>query len=439
MTKNIYELTNEELDDFMHNLLPVKKIEKDKFGEVFTNPKLIQKLLDLFPNKVWSNPHLKWLDPSVGAGFFMILIYQRLMKGLSKWEPNERKRSAHIISNMLFMVEINKTNCKICRNLFGENINLLCIDFLQDFQFPNLNQNTNSMFDYIVGNPPFQDDYGLSEKGKRINGGKSKLYERIFLKAYSMLNTNGYLSFIVPDNIFSGNGSEVYQILLKNDVPFISFNPFNQSFFPGIQQNICYFILNKISTKPKITIVESDNTNKIKIHLEDRPVNPIRSWTNHSEKLVTKFVSNERNQVVYNRGKNLSLYKGTKYPIIYTSSKTLYTNNIDLAAGFGQKKAIIFSISTDFAFKMDYSGKFGAGPNTFYIPFETIKQGKRLETFLKSKEYKELVLATKTSRQYLKIALIEHLKLDKIMKSQMRTKKRIHQKKSNKTRKHVQN
>ena len=434
MTKNIYELTNEELDDFMHSLLPIKKIEKDKFGEVFTNPELIQKLLDLFPNKVWYNPHLKWLDPSVGAGFFMILIYQRLMKGLSKWEPNERKRSDHIIENMLFMVEINKTNCKICRNLFGEKVNLLCIDFLHDLKFKNLK--ADDTFDCIVGNPPFQDDYGLSEKGKRINGGKNKLYERIFLKAYSMLKHHGYLSFIVPDNIFSGNGSECYQVLLKNDVPFISFNPSNQTFFPGIQQYICYFILNKISTKSNFTIVESDNTNKIKIHLEDRPVNPIRNWSNHSEKLVKKFVSNERNQVVYNRGKNLNSYKGTKYPVIYTPIKTLHTNNIDLAAGFGKKKAIVFSISTDLAFKMDYSGKFGAGPNTFYIPFETVVQGKRLETFLNSKDYKQLVLATKTSRQYLKIALIEHLKLDKIMKSNPRTQKRIHNKKANKTRKH---
>jgi hypothetical protein len=436
MTKKIYELTNEELDNFMYSLLPIKKIEKDKFGEVFTNPQLIQKLLDLFPNKVWSNPHLKWLDPSVGAGFFMILIYQRLLKGLSKWEPNERKRSDHIIANMLFMVEINKTNCKICRNLFGEKVNLLCIDFLQDVHFPNVNLNDANLFDCIVGNPPFQDDYGLSEKGKRINGGKSKLYERIFLKAYSMLKNNGYLSFIVPDNIFAGNGSEAYKILFKNNVPFISFNPSNQSFFPGIQQYICYFILNKThNTKPKITIVESDNTNKIKIHLEDRPVNPIRSWTNHSEKLVTKFVSNERNKVVYNRGKNLSLYKGIKYPVIYTPVKTLHTNNIDFAAGFGKKKAIVFSISTDLSFKMDYSGKFGAGPNTFYIPFETVAQGKRLETFLKSKEYKDLALATKTNRQYLKIALIEHLKLNKIMKSQMRTKK-MTKNINNKTRKH---
>ena len=53
---------------------------------------------------------------------------------------------------------------------------------------------------------------------------------------------------------------------------------------------------------------------------------------------------------------------------------------------------------------MDYSGKYGVGPNTFYVPFE--KEGKSIETFLNSEEYKTLVLATKTNRQYLKLAFI---------------------------------
>ena len=85
---------------------------------------------------------------------------------------------------------------------------------------------------------------------------------------------------------------------------------------------------------------------------------------------------------------------------------------------------------------MDYSGKFGAGPNTFYIPFNTITEGKKLEQFLGSPDYKTLALATKTTRQYLKIAFIEHLKLTTIFNSN-KTKKYIkkHNKTHNKTRK----
>lgn len=431
MIIQIYNLTNEEISQFIDKLLPIKRIEKDKYGEVFTNPKLINKILDLFPKSIFKDPHLKWLDPSVGAGFFMILVYQRLMDGLKSWEPNVKKRSDHIICQMLFMVEINKSNCNICQQLFGPNANLYCGDFLSDFKFPKFLEQIS--FDCIVGNPPFQDDYGLTNKGKRILGGKNKLYERIFLKAYDLLKHDGYLSFVVPDNLFSGNGSESYRLLLHTQVQFISFNPSNQSFFPGIQQSICYFILKKKTDKfKKFTIIESNDTNKLKIILQNRPINPVKNWNLKTEKLVNNYVSLKRNQAVYNRGKNIILYKGNKYPIIYTPNKNLNTNNQELAAGLGKKKAIIFAISTDHAFKMDFTGKEGSGPNTFYIPFETMKQGKRLESFLKSDDYKLLVSFTKTNRKYIKIALIEHLKLDKIMHNKT---KKMKKSLKNKTRK----
>ena len=410
MNKYIYELTNEEIDEYIKTHLPIKKLEKDKYGEVFTPPELINKLLDLYPQKIWSNPDIKWLEPSAGVGFIMIIVYRMLMKGLEKWETNDKKRSKHIIEKMLHMVELNPDSCKKCKSIFGPNTNIICGDFLEEFKFKN-----TSMFDCIIGNPPFQDDYGLSEKGKRINGGKSKLYERIFLKAYSLLNTDGYLTFIVPDNIFSGNGSESYKILIQNEVPFISFN---QSFFQKIQQPICYFLLHKTNHPTKSNTIIESNNKKFTIKLEDRPVNPIRNWTTATEKLIKKYVSNKRNNVHYNRGANLKMYKGKKYPIIYSPLKTLYTNTNDLAIGLGIKKAIIFAISVDLSFKMDYSGKYGIGPNTFYVPFETVKEGKRIESFLNSEEYKTLALATKTTRQYLKLSFIEYLNFEKIIKAQ---------------------
>lgn len=412
MTKTIYSMDENEIYDFIKSQLPVKLTEKNKYGEVFTDPELINKMLDLFPSTVWSNPDLKWLDPSVGAGFFMIFVYLRLMEGLSTWETNKKQRSNHIIGNMLYMVELNKTNCNICKSIFGSNVNLICGDFLATLKFHGRDDIT---FDCIVGNPPFQDDHGLTHAGKRINGGKSKLYERIFIKSYDMLKQGGYISFVVPDNIFSGNGVKSYKIMSQNDnhVKFVSFNSNNQGYFEKIQQPVCYFILQK-GVKKELTNIEHDEKNTFKILLKDRPVNPIRNWTLKTEKLIEKFVSSERNNVVYNRGHSIASYKGNKYPIIYTETNTLHTNNIEFAPGLGIKKAVIFSISPDLAFKMDYDGTFGAGPNTFYIPFKTNKEGKHIESFLKSDEYKTLALATKTTRQYLKISFIEHVKLTKL-------------------------
>ena len=430
--KPIFEMTNNEINEFVKTYLPIKHIEKDKYGEVFTNPILINKMLDLYPKESWTNPKLTWLDPSVGTGFFMIFVYARLFHGLQKWQPNEKKRSNHIIENMLYMVELNKTNCAICKDIFGNNINIICGDFLQKHKYDAM------LFDCIIGNPPYQDDHGLSNTGKRINGGKNKLYERIFLKSISILKPGGYLSFVVPDNIFSGNGSTSYQILIQNDIPFVSFNPTIQTYFHKIQQPVCYFLLKKRETTLNggLTTLECDDKLTFKIQLQNRPVNPIRNWTPYTEKLINKFVSSDRNAVKYNRGKSMQSYKGNKYSLIYTTSKSLHTNNAELAPGLGIKKAVLFSISPDLAFKMDYSGKYGVGPNTFYIPFDTNTQGHNLEKFLNSEEYKTLANATKSTRQYLKIAFIEHLILTTIFNLTTKTKtKTKHKRPINKTRK----
>ena len=441
-TKNIYDMNKEEIYTFIEKQIPIKTLEKNKYGEVFTSPILINKMLDLFPPRVWTAYNMKWLDPSVGSGFFMIFVYLRLMEGLKSWQTNKHKRSQHIIQNMLYMVELNKTNCKICKSLFGSNVNIFCGDFLVNIKFNNNDNDnikeTDVRFDCIIGNPPFQNYYGLTKDGKRVSGGKSKLYERIFLKSYSLLKNGGYLSFVVPDNIFAGNGSETYKTLIQNNIPFVSFNPLNQDYFGKIQQPVCYFILHKGET-PGLTNIEHSDKLIFKLKLQNRPVNPIRDWTLHTEQLINKYVSNERNNVTYNRGKSVASYKGNKYPIIFTPSKILQTNNSELAVGLGIKKAIIFSISPDFSFKMDYSGEYGSGPNTFFIPFETNKQGKMLETFLKSKDYLTLALATKTSRQFLKIAFIEHLKLTKIMKTNKTRKHKKTKHKKNKKQKTLKN
>ena len=402
--KTIEDMTNEEIEEYINKHLPVKNLEKAKYGEVFTPSALIKKMLAQLPTSCWSNPEFKWLDPCAGTGNFLIHVYQRLMEGLENAFPNKSKRSKHIIENMLYMVELNSKNCDICRQLFGQGANIDCLDFLE--------YNKDIVFDCIIGNPPFQDDITISGAG-----GKSKLYERIFIKSLTKLADNGYLSFLVPDNMISGNGNVGYNELIKYDVQFVSLNSEIQRHFPKIQQYICYFIMQKKIVKGK-TVIENNDGSDFTTELLDRPVNPVRNWTPYVEKHIKKYITDIKNEAVYNRGKQLSLYNGSKYPLIYTSSKKLRTNKLELAPGLNIKKAVIFAISPNLEFEMDYTGKYGVGPNTFYIPFKTFAQGKLLEAFLKSDHYKTIALACKTSRQFLKIGFIEHLNLHKIMNTE---------------------
>ena len=398
----ILSLTSSERDAYIMNHLPIKQTEKEKYGEVFTHPEFIRKIFGLFPRDAYSNPQLKWFEPTAGVGNFIIILYELLMDGLTAWEPDEGKRSDHIIENMLYMNELSQTNCDIAKTIFGDKANITCADFLSE-KCPRTNK-----FDCIIGNLPFQHNYGKTSTGARILGGKNKLYEQIFLKSFDILNPDGFLSFIVPDAIFSGNNNASYNILLQNSVPFISFNSSNQKYFPKIQQTICYFIMKK--TGRTETIIENNNE-VFTTTLQNRIINPIQNWNSHTDTLIDKYVSTKRNCVIYNRGKNLSAYNGSLYPLIYTHTKTLYTDNELLARGLHIKKAVIFAISPDLKFKMDWTGDFGVGPNTFYIPFVSSDEGIGVETLLNSENYKLLALSTKSSRQYLKIAFIEHLKL----------------------------
>jgi len=81
---------------------------------------LVNEMLDTLPKEVWKNPNLKWLDPAAGMGNFPVAVYMRLMEGLKdvKGYKDEEKRRKHILKNMLYMVELDKTNVFMMKKIF---------------------------------------------------------------------------------------------------------------------------------------------------------------------------------------------------------------------------------------------------------------------------------------------------------------------------------
>lgn len=400
--KRIYEMTESEINDFILKYLPYSEKGKKDGGEVFTSSVLIEKMLDEFPGFVWCDPHKKWLEPTCGVGNFMAIVYKRLMNGLSEWEPDRIIRSKHIIRNMLYMVEMNDANVEICASLFGSLTNVVCSDILL-INCDYLSGVDN--FDIILGNLPFQ--------SKSCVGGKSKLYEKITIHCLQMLKTAGYMLLITPDNIFSG-GSKVYKELLQQQIISINLDKQNQIYFRGIQQYICYFLVCKFSENSfYFTKLVKNDGSIMNILLKDRDSNPVRNWTEKTEELICKYTSNEKNNVVYNRGKSLDHYLKCKlkdaYPLIYTPTQFLYTCDKTLFIGGGIKKIVVFSISPNLEFKADLNGEYGVGPNTFYIPVSSDEEGQLWIDFLGSDDYKTIALATKTNRQFLKNTFLQHL------------------------------
>ena len=413
----IFDMTPEDIQSKIEQYLPVRDAEKNKYGEVFTTPRLIKEMLECFPPSVFSNPNLKWLDPANGIGNFPIAVYAMLMEGLERWEPSPCNRSNHIIRNMLYMVEINPKNVKISREIFGADANICCSDFLDETDWSS--KFCINKFDIIIGNPPFQDEIKDKDATKPRKGGKNKLYERVTIKCLSLLNPNGYLLFVTPDNIMTGNTNKAYKEIIKYDTLYISFNNIRKRYFPSIGQSMCYFVIHYSgkNDKTKTRIINQNNQN-ISVILKDRNINPVRDWTSETEKIFSEYITNNRNNSVYYRGTTECDYKGGQNTVIYLPNREniyLKTNNEKLAPGLGIKKIVLFETVPASSGIVDYKGEYGVGPHAIYIPFKTNTEGGLLERFFKSPIYRKLVDSSQTSHRYLKVTLISHLNLDKII------------------------
>ena len=186
----------DELLKFINDNLKPKIIEKKERGEVFTPMTLVEEMLDTLPNEVWKNPNLKWLDPAAGMGNFPVAVYMRLMEGLKDVIKDEEKRRKHILENMLYMVELDKTNVFMMKKIFcgklskssksskkGYELNIFEGSFI-DGKYEKIYK-TNINFDIIMGNPPY-------------NKNKTPIWNIFLNDSFKKLNKNGYLLFVTP-------------------------------------------------------------------------------------------------------------------------------------------------------------------------------------------------------------------------------------------------
>ena len=176
---------------------------KNKYGEVFTPVILIDEMLDNLPTHFWKTPEYKWLDPCAGRGNFFLLVYFRLMEGLKHAITNINERKKHILTKMLYMNDLNKTNVKILKEIFGTDANITCVDFLKDwtgaYNVYNTQHYNGIKYNVILENPPYQISKKETYKGGR--GNNHTLWDRFIHKSFEMLDEkDGWMGAITPAN-----------------------------------------------------------------------------------------------------------------------------------------------------------------------------------------------------------------------------------------------
>lgn len=234
-----------DLDTFQQNFQP-SSYNKSHYGEVNTPFSLIQDMLDLFPPELFQNPNLRWLDVACGSGYFMMVLYKKLMISLAKVIRGEKKRHTHIIQNMLYMCEINPDNVNTLYQLFQDkhtkpNIysgNFLSMDFGETLTF-----------DCILGNPPYNSQ-GLKKVPTNLQINKKNdgitIWHDFIKRSIQLLKPNGFLSMIIPSIWMKPDKFEMYDFFLQYKLH--SLRAFTNTetkliFKHQAQTPTCYFLL----------------------------------------------------------------------------------------------------------------------------------------------------------------------------------------------------
>lgn len=402
---NITKMNYNDIQDIIKNYLPVKCEEKDKYSEVFTPIKLINELLDKLDNDIWSNPNLKWLEPSSGIGNFNMLIFERLNEGLKHVIKDETERKTHIIKNMLYMVELNEENVKISQNIFGEEANIYCGSFLEDDWKDYFGI---EKFDIIVGNPPFN-----KEKYKRTikTGTRAtiKIWDVFIKKSLENLKYDGYLCFITPQNWrgVSPTYRDLWNIMSNKQIIYLHIY--------GVKKCKKYFNVNFRFDLFVIKNRENNTETEIIDELGERhyfKLNQLPFLSNYAYDDINKLlVNNEEDGIdiimsyskyfVWKKNKSFSQIRTDiyKYPIVHTITKKgigiWYCNENKGHIGIAKFILNFNSVQYPYQEQNDYEGKYGMSQISFGIPISSKEEGNLILEAIKKPSFKKIIESTK--------------------------------------------
>lgn len=282
-----------EKGDYTFQSFEVSKEDRYEYGEIYTPFSLIEKMLNLFECSVFKDKNKKWLDTGAGTGYFSIYLYKCLMNGLKEIIPEKKERHEHIITKMIFMIEIKESNVNILREYFGDEANIVCENYIDTkVEYVNFPKR----FDFIIGNPPYNSGgikkVPTNQLMNKKEDGKTIWIDFIY-RSLSLLNAKGKLLYIVPSIWMKPDKAKTYELLTEYKIEKIVSlnNTETNSIFKGNGQTpTCYFLLSneKIENEKKIDLYDKDRDEFVYYRLENGK--PIPVFGSHIINKLNVFV-----------------------------------------------------------------------------------------------------------------------------------------------------
>jgi site-specific DNA-methyltransferase (adenine-specific) len=256
--------------------------------EVFTPPEVVNRMLDLLPQELFSDPNTKFLDPACKTGVFLREIAKRLLIGLEPIYPDLQERIDHIFHNQLYGIAITELTsllsrrsvycsqypngqysvsrfdssegnirfkkiqhtweagkCKYCgasRSEYDRSSDKETYAY-EFIHMINIEEALKmAFFDVVISNPPYQ----LSDGG--TGGSATPIYHK-FIENAKKLNPR-FLTMIVPSRWYSGGrGLDEFRNSMLKDKHIKELHDFTDpgDCFPGvsIKGGVCYFLWDK--------------------------------------------------------------------------------------------------------------------------------------------------------------------------------------------------